>query len=80
MKFYFLYLIIVVSVSLFFLGLHNIDLAYNFANSPGQDCNGFICQSNHDMYVTGTISIFISYFLGVFSIFIFEVKNDTRNR
>jgi hypothetical protein len=52
-------------------GIHNIDLAWNFANMPNadiselEDCNLFQCVSIEDMYVKSLTLVEVSFTLNV---------------
>lgn len=70
-------IVIITSISLFYLGFHNTDLGYNFKG--GTDCNGFRCVSTEKLYSEGLtemqISFYILLILSVITIFLNNKKH-----
>lgn len=58
-----IFLLLFVSISLFYIGFHNVDLSYNFKNLASTDCNLYKCVPLEQVYMQGLAQMQMGFYV-----------------
>lgn len=59
-------ILLVISLSLFYVGFHNVDLSYNFYG--GIDCNEYGCKPMSEIYINGMAQMQWGFYSSIFNV------------
>lgn len=76
-------ILLVIGLSLFYIGFHNIDLSYNFKGLGTTDCSSFGCISLTDIYINGLLQIQVGFYCVIIDVFLitlfWRLTNENSN-